>query len=79
MSTIAKCHFLKNQIDENSDISIECLDVMCRRNIKDIELINENLFTVENQKLKFSAIDNSIKYDYKSKILLLILGLKYSI
>ena len=60
-------HFLKNQIDENSDISIECLDVMCRRNIKDIELINENLFNDENQKLKFSAIDNSIKYDYKSK------------
>ena len=64
---IISSEHLKKKIDGNSAISVESLDVLCRRNIENIEKINENLFSIENQKLKFSAYNNSIKYDYHSK------------
>ena len=64
---IISSEYLKKEIDNNSEISIESLDILCRRNIDNIEKINENLFNIENERLKFSAYDNSIKYDYQSK------------
>ena len=64
---IISSDYLKKEIDNDSEISIESLDILCRRNIDNIEKINENLFTIENERLKFSAYNNSIRYDYQSK------------
>ena len=64
---IISSDYLKKEIDNDSEISIESLDILCRRNINNIEKINENLFTIENERLKFSAYNNSIRYDYQSK------------
>ena len=64
---IISSEYLKKQISDNSEIAIESLDVLCRRNINNIEDINDNLFNIENERLKFSAYNNSIKYDYQSK------------
>ncbi len=64
---IISSEYLKKEINNNSEISIESLDILCRRNIDNIEKINENLFNIENERLKFSAYNNSIKYDYQSK------------
>ena len=64
---IISSEYLKKQISDNSEIAIESLDVLCRRNVNNIEDINDNLFNIENERLKFSAYNNSIKYDYQSK------------
>ena len=64
---IISSEYLKKQISDNSEIAVESLDVLCRRNINNIEDINHNLFNIGNERLKFSAYNNSIKYDYQSK------------
>ena len=64
---IISSDYLKKEIDNDSEISTESLDILCRRNIDNIEKINENLFSIGNERLKFSAYNNSIKYDYQSK------------
>ena len=64
---IISSQYLQKEIENNSEIAIESLDVLCKRNIDNIENINENLFKVENKRLKFSAYNNSIRYDYQPK------------
>ena len=64
---IISSDYLKEQINNDSKIAIESLDTLCKRNIDDIEKINEDLFHIDNESLKFSAYNNSIQYDYKLK------------
>lgn len=64
---IISSDYLKEQINNDSKIALESLDTLCKRNVDDIEKINEDLFHIENESLKFSAYNNSIKYDYKLK------------
>ncbi len=58
--------FLIDQVNNNSDISIESLEVLCSRNISSIEKITNNLFDSKIADLKYSAINNSIKNNYNS-------------
>ena len=64
---IISSQYLQKEIENNSEIAIESLDVLCKRNIDNIEKINESLFKVDNKRLKFSAYNNSIRYDYQLK------------
>ena len=64
---IISSDYLKEQINNDSKIALESLDTLCKRNVDDIEKINKDLFHIENESLKFSAYNNSIKYDYKLK------------
>ena len=54
-------------INNNSDICIESLEVLCSRNISSIDKINDNLLDSKTLDLKYSAINNSIKNNYKNK------------
>ena len=59
--------FLIEQVNNNSDICIESLEVLCSRNVSSIDKINDNLLDSKALDLKYSAINNSIKNNYKSK------------
>ena len=59
--------YLIKQVNNKTEIALKSLDVLCIRNIKNIENINENLFNSDSIDLKCSAINNCIKFDYKAR------------
>ena len=56
--------YLEEQVRLNSDISVDCLNTLCKRGFNNINKINEQLLGSEVDTLKYAAINNCIKYGY---------------
>ena len=61
---IISSDYLIEQVNSNNEMSVVCLNTLCQRNILNINKINIDLLYSKSDFLKFSAIDNCIKYGY---------------
>ncbi len=64
---IIKSDYLIEQVNLNSPISIDCLNVLCSRKNSEIEDFNESLFKSKIVSLKFSSINNASLYNHTNK------------
>ena len=64
---VISSEYLVDQVNSNSSISINCLNVLCSRKNNENEIFNEKFFKSEISSLKFSSINNAIIYNHKNK------------
>ena len=57
-----KSDYLIEQIDANNELSIDCLNILFKRNNKEVLTINKKLCNSASLHLKYAAINNSLKY-----------------
>ena len=67
-NNLIESEYLVNEVENSSNIAIECLNTLCLRNFIGVEKLNDNLFDSTFLDLKYAAINNSISYNFKSKI-----------
>ena len=66
-----KSDYLISQVKANNDLSVSCLNILFKRKNEEIILLNEGLCNSENLDIKYSAINNALKYQNVNKDLLL--------
>ena len=62
-----KTEYLLEQVEYNNELSVVCLNILFERENKDIYKINNNLIKSDFLDLKYSAMNNCLKYDYDNR------------
>ncbi|OUT40753.1 MAG: hypothetical protein CBB66_00645 [bacterium TMED6] len=62
-----KSDYLINQVKSNNELSADCLNILFKRDNKEVRLLNEDLCQSRSPILKYAAINNSLQYKIGNK------------